>query len=337
VYLATAQGYQVVKEAERVEDMSLWQRIKALTLPGATPSDETIRAAISTSESDIDQRQALRKLLQKSEPNVWDITAMYEDRIIYPRMSDVDGAMSYYQRGYTGDETSGYTLEDDPIEVKQVTTFEPVKAADPAELAAAEGCRCHSINEGDTDMTKQERIKALIDHANNPIKDTKALEALSDEVLSSLEAHAAKLTADQAAAAATAAAVEAKVVEVEAALKAAEAASRRELTADEFMKSAPAELRDMIARHKAADARVHGELVASLKTAQSVHTEDVLKAKTLEQLQEIAALLKLAPVDYSLRAARGTAEATTDEEYKRQAPPDGYAEALKRRRETVKH
>jgi hypothetical protein len=331
-YLATAQGYQEVGMGEKTP--SLWERLKGLVQGQSVPSDETIRAALSETESDQDQRQALQMELQKEEPNAY-ITMVYADRIIYGLTdSSMGGAMTYYQLGYAGDEKTGYTFDEDPIEVEQVTSFEPVTAA----IAAADGCHCH---EGEPDMTKSERIKALLALPNNPVKDAKVLEAAPDDVLKTLEDHAAKLDADQKAAKdATDAAAAAKTTAdaAQSALKAAEAvaaaaavAATKELTEEEFLRTAPPAIRTMVQRHKDADAKAHGELVASLKTAQKVHSEDALKAKSLEQLQEIAALLQMPPVDYSLRAVPRAAEASADGEYKSQPPPDGYKLALEKR------
>jgi hypothetical protein len=183
-------------------------------------------------------------------------------------------------------------------------------------------------------MTKADRIKALLALPNNPVKDQKVLEAAPDDVLKTLEDHAATLDAAQKTAkdAADKAAKEAAdAAAVQAATLAAAAAAPKELSEEEFMKAAPAPLRTMLQRHKDADAKAHAALVTSLKTAQKVHNEDALKAKTLEQLEEIAALLQMPPVDYSLRAVPRAAEATTDGEYKSQPPPDGYKLALEKR------
>jgi len=206
-------------------------------------------------------------------------------------------------------------------------------------ITTAEGCHCHEADEGE-DMTKTERIKALMARPNNPVKDEKILAAASDDTLKTLEEHAEKMDATDKAAADAKAAADKTAADLKAAedkkaadLKAAEGKkdeTPKELTEEEFMKAAPASLRTMLERHKAADAVAHATLVTSLKTAQKVHDEAALKLKTLEQLQEIAALLQMAPVDYSLRTPMRTAE-KDEADYKSQPPPDGYAMALEKR------
>jgi len=345
VYLATAEGYQEVGMARRPVSESaqtLWEKIRSLVTGSKTPTDKEIRDAISATESDRDQRDALMAVLRESEKEAFDIVAIYDDRIIYSVMKPESGGITYYQRGYSGEEGK-YSLDENSVEMKQVTKFEPVgdttedaKETDVsddveepvAEVTAAEGCKCHL--EGADAMNRLERIKALMAHQHNPLKDEKILTAATDESLKALEDHAAKLdAADKIAAdlkkAEDAAAASAKEVTE---LKAAAA---KELTDEEFLKTAPPAIRTMVERHQAQDAKAKTDLVTRLKTAQSVHSEDALKLKTLEQLQEIAALLKMAPVDYSLHAIPRAAEAAGGD-YKSQPPPDGYAIALEKRK-----
>ena len=281
-YLATAEGYQEVDMGAKT---SLLTRIK--TLLKGSPSDDDIRAAISTTESDMDQRMDLQEELKELEPAAFGITAVYSDRIVYGVMQPGTGEVTYYQRGYTGDENSGYTIDGNRVEVEQVTSFEPVSDDDDdVTAAAAAACHCH---EGE-DMDKKERIAALMAHANNPVKDLKVLEAAPESVLKTLEDHAAKLDADQKAAKDTKDAADAATAALktaEAATAAAAAAPPKELGEEDFFKMAPASIRTMVERHKAVDAKAHTDLVAKLKTAQAVFTEDQLKLKTLEQLQEI--------------------------------------------------
>jgi hypothetical protein len=335
------------KKFRRMEGQSLWQRIKTLAFHG-DPTDAEIRTAVDQVEEQVDERQALLEQLQELEPDALGIVSSAGGRVVY-QMNNPDGdGVLYYQRNYAGDVT-GYIIDDDATEVKQALSFEPIEDNDEEdvdelelelelddesdeepesddapgdEITAAEGCSCHS--RGDIDMKKQDRIKALMAHPNNPVKDQEVLEALEDSVFEALEAHATKLDADQ------------KVAQEQAAaLKAAEAAAApKELTEEELMKAAPAALRTMIERHKAADAQAHATLVTSLKTAQKVHSEEALKALPLERLQEIAALLQMPPVDYSLRSLPRAAE-STEGDYKRQPPPDGYAAALEARRKTT--
>jgi hypothetical protein len=108
--------------------------------------------------------------------------------------------------------------------------------------------------------------------------------------------------------------------------------AEKELSEEEWLGSAPASIRDMVARHKAADARQKADLVGRLKTAQKVYTEAQLKTKSVEQLQEIAALVKVEvpTTDFSGQAGPRAAEGSGDD-YLSQPPPDGYRIALDKR------
>jgi hypothetical protein len=166
------------------------------------------------------------------------------------------------------------------------------------ELKAACGCGgadhkpATSAVTGEENMERKERIAALAAHAHNPVKSLKMLEAATDEELGSLEqaAEAAKTSA----AAATEAAAAATKADTD--LKAAQAritVLEAPKSEEEFLKSAPKSLRDMLNAAKAQTEAEHTALVDSLKTAQASFNEDELKAMDVPQLQKIAGLLKV--------------------------------------------
>lgn len=206
-------------------------------------------------------------------------------------------------------------------------------------LKAACGC-----DNTEAEMTKTERIAALLKHEHNPIKDLKALEANTDEGLRLLEVHcenaatlkaaADKLAADKATSDAALKAAEAANKTVEERLTAAEAslkASGAQKTEEEFLKTAPESIRTLVAEKKATDAARKATLVTTLKTAQSVYDEARLNAMELTQLEEIAALTGAAkPADYSGRGL-AVAPGTGTESYVAPNPYEAGVKALQER------
>jgi len=208
-------------------------------------------------------------------------------------------------------------------------------------------------------MTKAERVKALMGRTHAAVKDEKILTAASDDMLKALEdgadaadkaekdanekAEKEKKEQEERDAAKKKAAAEGKDDgadddEDDAAAdkgkkRTAEGERKIEeppMTEEKWLETAPPSIRDMVARHKAADAKAKDALVGKLKTAQTVFTEAQLKTKSVEQLEEIAALVKVetAPVDFSGRAPR----AAEENDYITQPPPDGYKIALEKQR-----
>lgn len=178
---------------------------------------------------------------------------------------------------------------------------------------------------GESDMTKIERIAALLANKFNLVKDQKALEAASDDTLTVLEGHcvsqkaaedkAVKDAADAKIAEDAKVAAAAKKVtdDAEAARLATAAAAKvttdEPLTEAEFLAAAPKRLKDMISRQEAQETARHSELVTAMKAAQTEYTEDELKAMELSQLERMSRIAKVpAPVvDFS---GRGTPRAT---------------------------
>ncbi len=329
------------------------------------------RGSISGTQSDQDVRDELMEALQEMEPDCWSIVAVYSDRVIYSAYGG--GGMNLYQRSYTGDETAGYVVDANRVEVEPVTTFEvvdlssqtnsdteSVESRDAAgtsgkvqqmhDHSVALGANCYPaataktacshcggqtpttasttpIVEGEIDMTKTERIAALLANKHNLVKDQKALEAATDETLSALEGHcesqkvaeekAIKDAADAKIAEDAKVAAAAKKVadETEAAKLAAAAAQKvtsdEPLTEAEVMAVLPKRLKDMISRQEAQETARHTELVALMKAAQTEYTEEELKVMELSQLERMSRIARVpAPViDFS---GRGTPRATED-------------------------
>ena len=254
------------------------------------------------------------------------------------------------------------TLNEDRIEVEPVIRYEPVMEAAstttppaatpvaaktsvapatvetpaPAEATstptAAEShagpCKCQSQSalsaQGEAMHKNAERIKALIANTATPWTeaDQAFLEALTDDRLAGFET-----TAVTAAAAAPETPV-APAAPVVAPTVAAAAPAVAEMSVDDFMKTAPAEVKAIVLAARKADADKRAGHIAALKAAQSEFTEAEMGAMSTEQLERFDRALSrededgVPAVDFSARRAAAASASTTKE------PPNGYAVAL---------
>ena len=268
-----------------------------------------------------------------------------------------------YQRDFTMTEEGGVTLAETRVEVETVISFEPVTATgtEPRATQSCEHCGGSATTQHGGSMDKKERIAALMAHSHNPIKEEAALKALTDDGFKALEASCKKAKEAEearlaAAASDTRTADEKKKDELLKTLKtctqkvysedelkalkvdelqkvadlvtaASQTPSEPQLVSEEdWLKSAPENVRSMVVRFQTAEQKQKDELIASLKTAQKVYSEDELKKLTVEELQKIATLsnVETTPVDFSARASARAPD--TDDVYSK--PPDGYAMAL---------
>lgn len=212
---------------------------------------------------------------------------------------------------------------------KSVTLGANCGAMKASQGKTACGCSGHAKpagKEGEDDMNREQRITALMSSEHNPLKDKKALEASSEEGLKALEAHVEKE-----AAAATARAAEQKTKDdAEAANRAAAAAKPK--TKEEWLAEAPAEVRTLVAEAEADRVAEHTALVAELKAAQKVYSEEDLKAKTNKELRQLRDLVApetaetRAAVDFRTRTPRNNEGDKKD--YMSEPPPNGYRIAL---------
>lgn len=211
-----------------------------------------------------------------------------------------------------------------------------IRHAEESELkaAASHNCQCGSdaAHTGEPDMTKVERIQALM--KNGGYTDAKWLETAPDEVLTALEAKATsdatikaaaeKSAADLKAAQDASTKAQADNAALEVRLKAAEA---NMIPTDELTR-----LRAMAAAKQVIDTARHAELVTVLKTAQSEYTEDELKKESLANLERFARMAKVVEPDHSGRIVPRAAADGTDVFLN---PPDGYQLALAARKSAV--
>lgn len=223
------------------------------------------------------------------------------------------------------------------------------------------GCGGHAAtaaHEGGS-MKKEERVAALLKNAQCPIKDQKTLDALSDDALTTLEKHLEfdgklraaakkedleKAVGDYAAAHAAVVAHGNEVNDKNAAKngkddgddgkdsKNMQQGQGRVLSTEEFMKSAPKEIRDLVDRQQKQDATRREKLVKSLKDAQKAYSEKELTAMPLDQLEKIAEIaLDEEERDFSGRGL--TAAAAGEGSDYISNPPNGYELAIKKMRE----
>lgn len=91
-------------------------------------------------------------------------------------------------------------------------------------------------------------------------------------------------------------------------------------TAEEWLQSAPEEIRSLVARQKASDAKQKADLVGALKTAQDAYSEADLTAMPVNELTKLAKAVKVDAPDFSGRGLPRTAETDVFSN-----PPNGYA------------
>lgn len=160
--------------------------------------------------------------------------------------------------------------------------------------ARAKGIKRRLKNLGEeTNMTKEQReatIKTLMgcDCSGFTDANLELLQAADDSELEQFRANSERVKAERAelkAAKASAEILQAQVT----------ALSEKKMTEDEFMAAAPESLKTLITGAQAAAEAEKNELVSTLKTCQTIYTEDELKALEVSQLQKLAKLAKVEP------------------------------------------
>lgn len=102
------------------------------------------------------------------------------------------------------------------------------------------------------------------------------------------------------------------------------AAEAKPMTAEEFLKVAPEEIRSLVARQKKADAAQKAALVGALKAAQDAYSEADLQGMAVEDLARLAKVARVSAPDFSGRGvARSAEEADVF-----QNPPNSYDLAI---------
>jgi hypothetical protein len=291
VHTITAEGMKPMSEA--VAKRTLRERLKDIM-----PFRSSAKGY-----SDVDVRDALREAVRSQEPLLAYIESVFESDgyFIYCTMSADPNVYEehYYKRTFSLDKSSGeITLGAERTEVEPVVKFEPLETGE-GQLKAACSCEHNEDppmpSEKEENMSRNERIQALIANANCPIKEQVALEALSDAGLALLEEKVAAVVVP----------IPAPVPQPTAATAVSAPAPQAQKTEAQWLEEAPAHVREMIARHAEQDAATKKELVDALKTAQKTYSEDELNAMDIAQLSKISDLIQVdaprAAVDFSAR------------------------------------
>lgn len=291
--------------------------------------------------SDADLRGSLWDAIRAVEPGFDGIVEVFPDSgtVIYAAFPEQD--LIFYRRSFTMADGGEVSLADDREEVEPVTRFEPVAAesqpTETKEPAAAENCGCpkegRSIRAAHTStaaeaeeesMTKKNLVGRLIDCERSPFtkESTEVLEAMSEEQLQALadsfqEPEEPEEEAEPKKAAPPTEPEPEKVAE-----PATPPEDVVQLRKEEYER-----MRAATACFEAQQKATKDALVAQLKGAQTTYTEARLQAKSVEELQELASLLKLDEPrrDYSGQGLPiAAASAGDDPDGFNAGPPDTY-------------
>lgn len=259
--------------------------------------------------SDGELRGKLDRELFATEPGYLGIDAVYPDENLVVYAVAPDEEVVLYERAYSMGEDGEVGLAEERREVEFVGRYEPVTAeAQPAETkepAAAGDCGCpkegRSIRAAQTStaaeaegerMTKKELVERLIAAERSPFdeSDREHLASKSDVQLATLDAQfgpdaKAEKPEDEAEPQKAAPPTEPEPQKVAAPNPHAEEIAQLRQEIDKLRPSALA--------FEAAQKSRKDALVARLKGAQTTYTEARLQAKGVDELQEIASLLKL--------------------------------------------
>lgn len=273
------------------------------TAEGIEFSEDYFRAAMPSGWTDNDVRESLTKAVRAKEVDVSYVyvTAFTDKDVVYQceyRGADDKWTTSMYKRSYTFDKnTQTFSLGDERKAVEPTIVYEEIPAMKAAgavqepvpgeQLKAACGCggkkpETAASAAGARDMNKEARIAALVANPHNPMKELKALEALSDEGLKVLEDAASKAKSD----------ADALRTAQEAAVKTS--ADLTELTGKFAALQASAQ--PLIDAEIAKQAAEKKTLVESLKACTTgILTEEQLNAKPIDELRTLASIAKVTP------------------------------------------
>jgi len=283
--------------------------------------------------SDRDLRRSLDAALRAIEPGFMGVDEVFpaESQVIYS-VNPTDKWQTM-RRGYSTNKDGAVTLKDNAEEVEPIVSYQAVKTAEGAPApSTACGCGKTTTIKGAENM--KEEVKKIIEGSAGRFTDADAtwLENVPADRLAALTPVPATEVKPAATPAvptpvATPAATPEPVDEPKAAAAAPVQKTEAQLE-EEFMKAAPESLRTLIERQRAAETKKRNELVASLKTAQTVYTEAELTAMPVEQLEKVAALAHVEqPADYSGRGVPRVADGKDTF-----TPPNPYDAALKARK-----
>lgn len=270
--------------------------------------------------SDRDLRYKVDAALRAIEPGYMGLSEMYpdgtDDMATPHAIYDVCPADEWMmmRRGYTLSADGSIALDANADRIEPVTTYEVVTAASAAKPCSCGGQQAHVHTPEPTvaeENPMKDRITALMSNPHNPIKNLKALEALTE--------------------------AEIKALEDEAIVKAAKpiteepkVAAAKPMTEAEALVAFP-RIATIVTEHETRVAAEKTALVGQLKTAAAgAYTEEELGKMSIGDLTKLATLAKVSTVDYS---GQGTVRTPAPaEDY---APPSAYDAGLKALREAV--
>lgn len=283
--------------------------------------------------SDADIRNAIDSALRASEPGYLGIDSVFPADALVVYAVAPESAVILYQRGY-GVSDGAITLAADKTEVRPVTRYEAATqvqsttatatattaqaraqstGAGATNPPAACGCQggnnpATATNAGGGDMavakTKKERIQALIACPKTPYADADlaVLEGMSEDRLTAIEEFHSKLPDPTAQPAATTTQTQAQPATTTPQPTVATASAP--LTEEEYLKTAPESIRDIVVSHKAAQATRKAALVATLKGAvDGAYTETELSAMPVDQLEKLSKVAAKASLQSAMPVA----------------------------------
>lgn len=229
-------------------------------------------ATLVTAElSDTDVRAALEAALDATSDMFTMVIAVFNDRFVYGTWKGL------FMQSFRIAGDGAITLSDDSVAVRPVTEFVPVSV----------------IQEGERNMTKEERVNALIANAKTRFTDTHKpwLETLEEEVLETLEP-----TEEETPTAEATAAAEAAEADAAAAAEATQVASGSEepVKLEDYINGAPTAIQEVLNEGVQMQKKRRDSLVEHLKDNKSCDfSEDELKGMSLNHLERMAKLANL--------------------------------------------
>jgi len=290
VHVLEETGFRAACEHEQDEEpedehRSLRERFKALFSFNQRDNADGM--------SDGELRRKLRQLTRDVEPGFLDVDDVWHADMTYMYTCVTEDKWRLYTRSFAQEGVT-VSLGDDRQEVQPRVTFEPV-AASSCGCGGTEHttCGCEASVEETQMKTKAERISALIAHKGTKFTETDRpkLEALSEDVIGTIEGAIPEEAAAPVVAPPVAAPV-APVVAPVAAPVALAAKTDAEIEAAFLADpNTPQSLKTALLSHKTQQTARHAQLVNHLKGAQKTFTEAQLQVKSIESLEEMYTLL----------------------------------------------
>lgn len=236
--------------------------------------------------SDRDTRTALEVALTELSDSYFYIIAVFDDFFVYEEGFD----FALLRRGYSISEDGVVTLMNDPVKVRPVTTFIPLETSTPGNEPTT------STNAEEATMDKTAKIEALISNESTPFEesDKEYLTSLEDGKLSALsdkfipsegegEGTTTQTTETQ---------VPAANAQSQSEPKPAQSAQPvQPATVDEYINSAPPEMREVLKASHSLHQQKRQELVDVItNNSRNKFSAEQLKGMEMSTLENLAAI-----------------------------------------------